>query len=76
VTQFQDLYSLPEDDRIRLIGHYVVDHGQTVGVMLDDQPEKIERYLKKLKEWFPGVVVLSQKPGPVADVVTIIVGPQ
>jgi len=73
---FVDLHALSEDERIQMIGHTVVAHGKTVGVMVDDLPGKVERYLKKLRERFPTVVVLSQTKGPVDGVVTIKVGPQ
>lgn len=70
---FQDLYRLPEDQRIELIAHYVRDHGKTVSVMVDDEPGKPERYTEKLKA--AGCAVLERTPGPVAKVVTLRVGP-
>lgn len=71
-----DLHRLSEDERIDAIGHVVTEHGKTVGVCVDDQPEKVARYIRKLKARFPGVAVLSQNKGPVPGVVTIRVGPQ
>lgn len=70
---FQDLANLPEDDRIRLIAHYVCAHGLTVAVFVDDEPGKPERYTEKLRA--AGAMVLSQEPGPVAKVITLKVGP-
>lgn len=62
---YQDLYELPEDDRIRLIGHWVEDHGENVTVLTDDIPGKRERYIEKLTSWFPGVEVVELGTGPV-----------
>lgn len=73
---FLDTHKLSEDQRIDVIGHAVTEHGKTVAVCVDDVVGKPERYIKKLKERFPGVVVLERVKGPVAGVVTIRVGPQ
>jgi hypothetical protein len=73
---FADLASLPEDDRIDIIGRTVVEQGKTVAVCIDDQPAKVERYIRKMKERFPTAVVLDQRKGPVAGVVTVKFGPQ
>lgn len=71
---FFDAHNLPEDTRIELIGQTVMKlgAGRTTGVCVDDEPGKPERYVKKLTEKFPAVKVLSQSPGPVPGVVTII----
>jgi len=73
---FVDLHALSEDERIDMIGHAVTVHGKTVGVLIDDQPGKVERYRRKLRDRFPAAVVLDQTSGPVEGVVTIRVGPQ
>lgn len=73
---FADLHLLAEDDRITVIGRYVTEHGKTVGVCVDDVPGKPERYARKLRERFPGIVILDTTKGPTAGVVTIRVGPQ
>jgi len=70
---FADLADLPEDERIQIIAHHVRDHGLTVAVCVDDEPGKPERYAEKLTAL--GVRVLSQDKGPVANVVTLKVGP-
>jgi len=45
---YADLASLPEDERIRLIGT-AVERGQRVAVGLEtDKPEKIKRYIEKV----------------------------
>jgi hypothetical protein len=64
---------MPEDERIRVIAHYVRDHGLTVAVCVDDEVGKPERYARKLSAL--GVVVLSQQSGPVPNVITLKVGP-
>ena len=68
-----DLADLPEDDRIRVIAHLVRDHGQTVGVLVDDVPGKPERYTDKLLR--AGCRVIEQAPGPVPGVITLKVRP-
>lgn len=70
---FADLADLPEDERIQAIAHQVLAHGLTVAVCVDDWPGKPERYAQKLRAL--GVVVLSQHKGPVANVITLKVGP-
>ena len=70
---YADMHNLPEDQRIWFIAHQVIDHGLTVAVFVDDEPGKPERYAEKLRAF--GVVVLSQSKGPVANVVTLKVGP-
>ena len=73
---YADLADLPEDERIKIIGHTITVHLKTVAVCVDDQPGKPERYIKKMTERFPGVVVIDQFKGPVPDVVTIRFGPR
>jgi hypothetical protein len=73
---FADLGDFQEDDRIQIIGQYVLNHGKTVGVCIDDSPGKAERYIRKMKKEFPTVIFLDQTKGPVANVVTLRFGPQ
>ena len=73
---FADLADLPEDERIGIIGHYVVDHGKVVGVCVEDEQSKIERYVAKVRERFPTVALLAVAKGPVPKVVTIKFGPE
>lgn len=68
---YQDLYELPEDDRIKLIGHWVTDHAETVTFLTDDIPGKADRYVAKLAKWFPEIEVLDRGSGPVANVVYV-----
>jgi hypothetical protein len=70
---FQDLADLPEDQRIALIAHYVLAHALTVAVCVDDEPGKPERYAQKLRA--AGCAVIDRLDGPVANVVTLKVGP-
>lgn len=64
-----DLHRLPEDDRIKLIGNSLMQahkrsDGQPVvsGVVVDTQ-EIADRYIKKLAELFPGIVVKEKSAG-------------
>lgn len=71
-----DLYSLPEDERIELIGK-LCTQGRKVAIMLEaDETEKIARYVRKITERFPGVVELGRADGPVPNVVTLKFGLQ
>ena len=70
-----DLHRLPEDERIRLIGESAAS-GQIVGVMLEkDEPEKIERYVRKIKQRFPTVTLLDRTEFT-PSVVTLRFGPK
>lgn len=71
---YTDLADLPEDDRITVIGEYVMRTRETAGVPVDDEPGKPGRYIAKLEARFPGVRCVI-KPGMVAKTVTIIVRP-
>jgi hypothetical protein len=73
---YADLHQLSEDDRIATIGHYVTEHGKAVAVCVDDVQAKVDRYVRKLRERFPGLVILDITKGPTAGVRTIRVGPQ
>lgn len=73
---YADLADLSEDERITIIGRTVVEMGKTVAVCVDAQPAKVARYIRKIRDRFPTVVVLSQSNGPVAGIVTIKLGPQ
>lgn len=66
---YQDLFALPEDERINLIGHYVTAHDETVSVATDADPGKAERYIDKLTTRFPNVEVFERGNGPVPHVV-------
>lgn len=73
---FADLADLPEDDRIGIIGRMVMDKGITAAVVVDADPGKAERYEEKLTSRFPGVRVIERVPGPVANTITLKVGPK
>jgi hypothetical protein len=77
MPQFADLYSISEDDRIHVIGE-TASLGETVGVVLElDDPEKVERYIRKVTQRYPKVVVLQRLEGvPVAVCITIRFGPR
>jgi len=66
VKGYADLAELPEDTRIRIIGETMATNRHqtdfTVGVAIDDEKEKYDRYIKKILTRFPDVVVISKKP--------------
>lgn len=52
---------VPEDDRIRMIGESAMAASQKgVGVVVDDEPEKIKRYKRKFFLWFPELEIFSE----------------
>jgi hypothetical protein len=72
-TPYLDLFKLAEDDRITAIGELAMK-GTVVGVMVDDDGKKADRYLRKLAKRFPDVVEISREKGPVAGVLTLKIG--
>lgn len=75
MPHYSDLTNKDEDTRIQLIGTTVVNRRKVCCVCVDDEPDKPERYIRKLKEKFPGIEIIEQFKGPVPGVVTIKVGP-
>lgn len=71
---YVDLYTLTEDDRIKVIGETAMA-GKIVGFVVEDASDKADRYLGKLTEKFPGIAVYSRTPGPVRGTTMIKVGP-
>lgn len=72
---YADLHGFDEDARIDLIGRTCVEGGKTVAFVVDDVPDKPDRYVRKLLEKFPGIRVVSRGPGPVAGTYTVKVAP-
>lgn len=75
MTRFMDVGDLEEDKRIDMIVHQARDHKKVVAFITDDIPDKPERYIRKIKEKYPEVVVFDRFKGPVENTVTIKVGP-
>lgn len=71
---YADLADLPEDDRIKIIGE-AAQAGNVIGVALDDEADKIARYIRKITDRFPDVRHISTDPGLVPDTVTLRFGP-
>jgi hypothetical protein len=72
--KYSDLFELSEDSRIQAIGE-AASTGNTVGVVLEkDELKKIERYIRKVTERYPGIVVLKRIDGPTPLLVTIKFG--
>ena len=74
---FADLSSMSEDSRIKLIGETATNRGRTVAFMVDVEGgshAKGDRYIEKLKRWYPSLSVIMRVDGPVANVETIKVG--
>lgn len=70
---FVDIADQQEDDRIRTICIHATSHGKDyiTGFFTDSDPGKAERYIKKLLERFPVLMVIDQTPGPVSGVVLV-----
>ncbi len=71
---YSDLADLPEDERIKIIGK-AAQAGNIVGVALEDDADKIARYIGKLTKRFPKVRHVSTDPGLVPGTVLVCVGP-
>lgn len=69
-----DMVNLTEDERIDLIGNYVLQTKKNTAFVVDAIPGKANRYCKKLLERFPETVILDQFLGPVKGTITIKVG--
>lgn len=72
---YADIADLEEDRRIDLIGHTVMEHRKTVAFVTDADAGKADRYVTKLQAKFPGIVVIDRFLGPVANTVSVKVGP-
>lgn len=72
--RIRDLHRLEEDKRIELIGAQA--RTQVVGVMIDDEPAKIERYKRKLAERFPETTFIDETPTVVRGVAALRFGPR
>ncbi len=70
---YADLSDLPEADRLRAIVD-CVNAGNVVAVAVDDEAEKIARYIRRLK--FRGVRYMETCPGLVPETVIIKFGPK
>jgi hypothetical protein len=74
-----DAGDLEEDRRIEIIGHQAMVHHKVVGFITDcegkDGWEKADRYVRKLKEKFPGIREMDRSKGPVPGTVAVKVGP-
>ncbi len=73
---YRDIADLEEDDRIDMIGRKVEEQKKTVAFITDSDPGKADRYIRKLLKRFPGIQVLDRIPGPVANTITVKVGPK
>lgn len=71
---YADLGDLPEDERIRIIGEHAAA-GNLVAVPIDDEAEKIARYIRKVTARFPTVRHIDTIAGIVANTKTIRFGP-
>ena len=72
---YQDLGDEAEDERIRQIGEKTMREKLVVGFITDKEKGKPERYIRKLQERFPGIRVIHQGDGPVANTVLVKVAP-
>ena len=77
VKGYADLADLPEDDRITIIGEYLVSgksDGRPVLVAVEDSA-KADRYVLKLNRQFPSIVHWRFLDGLVAGTVSIQIFP-
>jgi len=72
---FSDIADLNEDTRIMAIGRAAMVQKKVVAFITDSDPGKADRYIEKLTKQFPGIVIVGRWEGPVANTVTVKVGP-
>lgn len=69
---FLDMHRLPEDERIVIIGEYALANpSEKLAVCVDDEPDKPERYKRKIETKYPQLQVEIVGKGPTPGVVTI-----
>jgi hypothetical protein len=73
VKAYADIADLPEDERVSVIAAAAAQ-GQIVGFVVDDWPDKAERYIRKLAAY--PVRIIDQRPGPVKNTVLVRIGPK
>jgi hypothetical protein len=67
---FQDLFDIPEDERIaKIVAHAKLHPQQKVGFFTDDEPGKPERYIEKIRAQLPDAHITGPTKGPVPGVV-------
>lgn len=66
MTAFADLANLPEDSRIDAMGPLILKAEKPVAVIVDAELDsaKLNRYVRKLIDRFPGISELDRFPGP------------
>ena len=73
---YADLGDYDEDVRIDTIGRVAMHHKKTAAFITDaEPPEKVERYIFKLKQRFPGIIIIAKWNGPTKESVIVKVGP-
>jgi hypothetical protein len=70
---YADVADLKEDQRITLIGETAMKSGGEIAFVVDDEPGKADRYIKKLLTKFPQLKVVKRFLGPVKDTETVSV---
>lgn len=75
---FADLFKLPEDQRIDLIGNFVTESNESIWFLTDSGPGdegKADRYIKKIRAKFPELIIAPIETGPVENTVAIRIYP-
>jgi hypothetical protein len=72
---YADLADFEEDDRIRMIGEAAMKHHKIVGFVVENEPGKADRYIRKLQKRFPGIRLIGRGTALVPDTELIRVGP-
>ena len=71
MTEFQDLHTKPENERIKIIGKAVMEGKHKTGAFVVEDNEKAKRYIRKLKMMFPDILVDGPFDGPTIGTVTV-----
>lgn len=70
--RYEEMHHLPEDILIARIGEQAEARPwKVIALITDDEPGKPERYIKKLTERFPTIMIIDQFKGPVEGCITV-----
>ena len=67
---YSDLASYPEDDRITIIVKHAEANARIL-IPIDNEEEKIQRYMDKIEKARPGMFTITREPGLVPNTACI-----
>ena len=74
MPEYRDIADMEEDNRIASIGLVALERpGKEIAFITDNEPGKAERYIEKLAQRFPSLVVVKRFDGPTPGTVSVII---